>query len=182
MQAIVYGSKSYAKLVAQIAKECGYQIEGYIDDFGGEGLGSYARNRDRLLEDSIPLLLGIGYANLEARLQVLRRLLTDGAMVPSLIHPRAIVSSAAELGPANIVMAGSSIDAFCVVGAGNVFWPGSVLSHDSRVGDNTFFSPSSTSCGFTKIGSSVFIGANAVVVDNSEVPSGTFIKAHAIYK
>lgn len=182
MQALIYGSKSYAKLVAQIARECGYEIEGYIDDFGGEGLGSYVQHRDRILKKDIPLFLGIGYTNLEARFQVLHKLLADDAKLVSLIHPRAIVSSAAELGPANVVMAGSSIDAFCVVGAGNVFWPGSVLSHDSRVGDNTFFSPSSTSCGFTKIGSSVFIGANAVIVDNTEVPSGTFIRAQAIYQ
>jgi acetyltransferase-like isoleucine patch superfamily enzyme len=182
MQAVIYGSRSYAKLVAQIAKECGYEIEGYIDDYGGEGLGSYAQNRNRILEDGIPLFLGIGYANLEARSRVLNKLQTDGVRLASLIHPRAIVNPTAVLGPANVVMAGSSIDAFCVVGAGNVFWPGSVLSHDSLVGDNTFFSPSSTSCGFTKIGSSVFVGANAVIVDNTEVPSGTFIKAQAIYQ
>jgi acetyltransferase-like isoleucine patch superfamily enzyme len=182
MQAAIYGSKSYARLVAQLARECGYQIEGYIDDFGGEGLGSYAQNRSGLLENGIPLFLGIGYANMEARSQVLHKLLSDGVRLPSLIHPRAIVNPTAVLGPANIVMAGSSIDAFCMVGAGNVFWPGSVLSHDSRVGDNTFFSPSSTSCGFTKIGSSVFVGANAVIVDNKEVPSGTFIKAQSIYQ
>jgi UDP-3-O-[3-hydroxymyristoyl] glucosamine N-acyltransferase len=182
MQALIYGSKSYARLVAQIARDCGYRIEGHLDDFGGEGLGSYSQNRDSILKNKTALLLGIGYANLEARLKVLRRLLSDDVKLPSLVHPRALVSSAAELGPANVVMAGSSIDAFCVVGAGNVFWPGSVLSHDSRVGDNTFFSPSSTSCGFTKIGSSVFIGANAVIVDNKDVPSGTFIKAHTIYQ
>jgi len=182
MQALIYGSRSYAKLVAQIAKECGYRVEGYIDDSSGDGFGSYAQNRDRILADRIPLFLGIGYADLAARFQVLHRLLTDNVELPTLIHPRAFVSSEAQLGPANIVMAGSSIDAFCVVAAGNVFWPGSVLSHDSRVADNTFFSPSSTSCGFTRIGSSVFVGANAVIVDNREVPSGTFIKAHSIYQ
>jgi hypothetical protein len=58
MQALIYGSKSYAKLVAQIAKECGYQIEGYIDDFGGEGLGSYVQNRDRILKNGIPSVPG----------------------------------------------------------------------------------------------------------------------------
>jgi UDP-3-O-[3-hydroxymyristoyl] glucosamine N-acyltransferase len=182
MQALIYGSRSFARLVAQLAKECGYQVAGYMDDFSGDGLGSYTENRDRILADRIPLFLGIGYSNLAARYQVLQRLTTDNAVLPTLAHPRAFVSPEARLGPANIVMAGSSIDAFCVVGAGNVFWPGSVLSHDSCVADNTFFSPSCTSCGFTRIGSSVFVGANSVIVDHREVPSGTFVKAHTIYQ
>jgi UDP-3-O-[3-hydroxymyristoyl] glucosamine N-acyltransferase len=164
-----------------MAIECGHEIHGHLDDFGGESLGSYAQNRERILSNRIPLLLGIGYADLKARYSVLHTLLTDGVELPNLIHPRAFVSPKTQLGPANIVMAGSLIDAFCVIGAGNVFWPGSVLSHDCLVGDNTFFSPSSTSCGFTKIGSSVFIGANAVIVEDREVPSGTFIKAQSLY-
>jgi carbonic anhydrase/acetyltransferase-like protein (isoleucine patch superfamily) len=182
MQAFIYGSRSYAKLVARIATECSYRVEGYIDDFGGEGIGSYETNCDRILASGFPLFLGIGYSDLGARLTVLQRLISDGVSMPNLIHPRATVSPAVEMGPANVVMAGSLIDAFCVIGAGNVFWPGSIVSHDSRVGDNSFFSPASTSCGFTKVGSNVFVGANAVIVDNADVPAGTFIKAQSLYK
>ena len=182
MQAVIYGSKSYAKLIAQIASEVGYSIKGFLDDLGDSSLGPYANNRELLLQSQTPIFLGIGYSDLKARNKVLDALLHDNAKLPNLIHPRAYVSPQAQLGSANVVMAMASIDAFCKIGSGNVFWPGSNLSHDCVLCDNTFFSPGSTVCGFVSMGSSTFVGANAVVADKRAVPEESFIKANTLYK
>src|SRR5690606_40488711 len=127
------------------------------------------------LPDRLDLVLAIGDLHLEARIAIFHRALEHGFHFPALIHPRAYVSSAAELGPGCIVMASASVDAFAQIGGACVLWPGSVVSHDAWVGENTFVSPNATICGFSRVGQSSFLGAGCTLVDNVDLPPSSFV-------
>lgn len=175
----IIGSSTFGRLVRVLVADAGRSFAGYLDDYStGNGiLGTLDKLDEPAFSLDVDLALAIGYRHLEARLDIFRRARRRGFEFPSLVHPRAFVSTEATLGSGCIVMAGSNIDAFAHVGEACVLWPGSIVSHDARVGENTFISPNATVCGFSQIGHSSFLGAGCTVVDNVEVPAASFIKA-----
>lgn len=180
---LVYGSQEFGHVVKNLVLDCGYEFEGFIDDYATDEsiLGSY----DSVIKTFSPGLFGIviaiGYKNLMARWQIYQKVLADGYSTPSLIHPRAYISRSSVVGQGAIVMAGVVVDA-AEIGDLVVLWPGVIVNHDSVIGTNTFLSPNSTVCGFVRVGQSCFVGAGVVIVDHRTVSDYTFLKAGSVYK
>jgi sugar O-acyltransferase (sialic acid O-acetyltransferase NeuD family) len=182
MRMLVFGSKDFARTVAELIRHCGHEVAGMVDDYrSGPGilgnLESVARSHP---PSEHGIAMAIGYADLPARWAAWERIRSAGYRAPPLIHPRAYVADNARIGEGAMVMAGSIVDVHAEIGELDVLWPGACVNHDSRIGPNCFLSPNSTVCGFVDIGPHSFIGAGAVVVDRVIVPRLSFIKAGSV--
>jgi sugar O-acyltransferase (sialic acid O-acetyltransferase NeuD family) len=183
MQYLIYGSKDFAIILRGFLEYHQMPFAGFIDDFStGDGIiGSFSDVTLKYNPDEYEIVLGVGYTNLEARLQIFNKIKSAGFTIATLIHEKAYVRSPANIGEGSIVMAQACVDCNAVLEDVTVLWPGVVVNHDSRVGRNSFLSPNSTICGFVTIGENTFVGAGAVIVDHLEIPPGSFVKAGSLY-
>lgn len=180
----IYGSKSYAHTISHIAKNCGFEIKGFIDDYSNdEGIvGNFESFKEISSRTKTGIFIGVGYKDLPKRRLLLQQLRLVGTTFPSLISSKSIIDQSAIIDEGCVIMNGAIVELNCKVGFGTTLWPGVVLNHDSEIGENTFVSPGAVICGNVKIGRDCFIGASAVIVDGREVPDGSFIKASSLYK
>ena len=183
MQILIYGSSDFAPTVIELARACGHEPVGMVDDFNQkEGvLGSLAEVTRSHPPAAFGMALAIGYKDLAGRWAAWQRLRSAGYHTPALIHPRAYVADSAVVGFGSMVMAGSLVDVRARIGEAAVLWPGACVNHDASVGDNCFLSPNTTLCGFVQLGANSFVGANAAIADRSAVPPGSFIKMLSRY-
>lgn len=179
---LIYGSKSYAKTLTQLASAVGFDVKGYLDDTGSADPGVIGGFDVLASRPGSSLGLGVGYGNLPLRAALIERLRTLELKFPALVHPAASVDATVRVGKGAVVMRGTLADINSEVGDFSVLWPGVVLNHDSRVGANSFLSPGVIVCGNVRIGANCFIGAGSVIVDGREVPDGSFVKAGTIFK
>lgn len=176
MQLLIYGSRSFALTIADLAKDCGYEVVAMIDD------DRAAAGVIRGLEHVPPvyadcgIALGIGYSDLVGRWKAWQRTRATGRSTPALVHPRAYVASTAHIGPGCFVMAGAIVDRAAHLGEAVVVWPGACINHDCVVESNCFISPNATLCGYARIGAGSFIGAGAAVVDHGLVPESSYVR------
>lgn len=180
---LLFGARGYSRTVAELARHCGYEIAGAIDDFSdGPGvLGTLEMVSATHSPDRYLIAVAIGYSDLTSRQHAWERAQRLGYTAATLVHPRAYVADSASLGVGAIVMAGAIVDVRARVGSISVLWPNVSVNHDSEVGANTFLSPGAIVCGHVVIGDSTFVGAGAVIADHQRVPSGSFLKANSLY-
>ncbi|MBT9501031.1 MAG: hypothetical protein IV092_07285 [Burkholderiaceae bacterium] len=182
MRLLMYGAGDFARTVEILARDCGHEVLGCIDDTAQNphALGTFSAVCESHPPADCGVVMAIGYRDLGSRWKAWLRLRAAGYASPALIHPRAYVAAQAVLADGCQVMAGAVVDVRSSVGEASVLWPCANVNHDSRVGANCFVSPSATLCGFVQIGDGSFIGAGAVVVDHCVVPPHSFIKAASL--
>lgn len=178
MRLLIYGSKEFARTVVELARHCGHDVAGAVDDYNaGAGiLGTFDFVCEAYPPSEYGFAVAIGYSNIPARWTAWERIRAAGYRAPALVHPRAYVADSATLGEGSMVMAGAIVDVRAVLGDLVVVWPGACINHDATVGDNTFVSPNATLCGSVRVGRDSFIGAAAAIADHCEVPASSFIK------
>lgn len=183
MQLLIYGSREFAATVMELARHCGHDVAGVVDDFSTASgiLGTFESVTRTHPPDRFGIALAIGYKNLGARWSAWERIRTAGYPAPALVHPRSYVADTARIEDGAMVMAGAVVDVRATVGEASVVWPGATLNHDAVLGPNSFLSPNATVCGFASIGRHCFVGAGAVVVDHVRLPEGGFVKAGSVY-
>lgn len=133
--------------------------------------------------------LGIG--SNAARIKVMEEVERCGGKLPSLIHPRAVVSKRSLVGNGTVIFAnaavnigvrigkgviintGASVDHDCRLGAGVHICPGAHLAGSVRVGDLTMIGVGSSVKQGISIGAGVLVGAGAAVV--SDIPEGCVV-------
>lgn len=180
---IIYGSNNFAKIVANLARNAGFEVIGFIDDYrkGPEILGDFNYVSTNYSIESYSICIAIGYNYFEERKEIFKKIKKVGYALPNIVHPNSVVSDNCSFGEGNIVMDTCSIGFSSIVKNINIFWPGTIISHDNIIKDNNFFSPNSTLCGFVKISGNCFIGAGSTIVDNTEIAFGSFIKAGELH-
>jgi len=184
MRLLIYGSKEFASTVVELARHCGHDVIGMVDDFNiGPGIvGAFDSVTKEFPPSDHGFAVAIGYSNIPARWGVWERIRTAGYCAPALVHPRAYVADSAVVGEGAMVMAGAVVDVRAQLGDLTVCWPGACINHDVIVGVNTFVSPNATICGSAVIGRDSFIGAASAVADHAVVPPASFIKMNSAYK
>lgn len=177
MRLLIYGSKDFARTVAELIVHCGHDVAGLVDDFnaGAGVLGTFETVRRSHPPSEFGFVVAIGYSNIPARWEAWNRINEAGYEAPALIHPRAYVADSAHIERGAMIMAGSIVDVRARVDEIAVLWPGACVNHDARVQKNTFISPNATLCGFADVGAHSFVGAGTVVVDHGQVPEGSFL-------
>ncbi len=183
MRLLIYGSKTFARTAGELARHCGHEVVGYIDDFdsSSQALGNFEHVARTYSPADFGVVMAVGYSDLRGRWAAWNRVRAAGFRLHALVHPRAYVADTARVGDGCMVMAGSIVDVRAVLGEGVVVWPGACVNHDSVIGENTFVSPNAVVCGHARVGAHCFIGAGAAIADRREVPDRSFVKMLTTY-
>jgi sugar O-acyltransferase (sialic acid O-acetyltransferase NeuD family) len=186
MRVVILGTGGHGRVVAETAREAGFELIGFIDDdptlqcsttLGLPVLGTTAAIEARQI-DCDGVLLGIGHNPI--RIQLLRRLLGAGHALPTLIHPRAGVSPSAALGPASVVMANATVQTGCRIGAAVIVNTNASVDHDGVLGDGVHISPGAHLAGGVTVGEGTHIGIGASVIEGIHIGANCLVAAGAV--
>ncbi|GJG37461.1 transferase [Prevotella lacticifex] len=158
-------------LFIELAEACGYHVAGlyhYNEDRTGETdhgfpiLGSFA---DLLREDLTDKNFCLTMGDMAIKQSVSLNLIHRGGVIPSLIHPTAVISRFADVSPCGVLVDSyCEIDSNATVEEGCVLRPHAMVSHDSHLFPYTFMGPKAYVGAYTDVESKAFIGQCSVLV------------------
>jgi sugar O-acyltransferase (sialic acid O-acetyltransferase NeuD family) len=189
----IVGAGGHGKVVADLARACGYAPIGAVD-LRTEAVGRLAEpggTRVRAsqgeflahIEQHAALPRGadaviVAVGDNRARLAVHRALAAVGR--PALSHPSAIVSPSARVGAGTVVFAGAVIQAGAAIGEAVIVNTRAVVEHDCQIGDGVHVSPGATLCGGVEVGELAWIGAGSTIIPGVRVGAGAIVGAGAV--
>lgn len=156
MELLIIGSGGHGKVVAEVARACGYDTIAFLDDQAPEAIGTI-RDLERFADRYEHVFIGIGSNPLRAQLYA--RAEAAGYTVPVLIHPTAYVSPSARIEAGTVVEPKAIVNANTLIKIGTIVSVGAIVDHDVLV------EPFS------------HINAGAIVKAGAKVPSGTKLEA-----
>lgn len=176
-------------LFIELAETCGYKVAGlyhYNDqrtgeiDHGFEILGSFS---DLFQSDVKGKHFVMTMGDMLIKQDVSTKLIEMGGVLPTLIHPSAIVSRFATISH-NGVLIGSQceIHSDSTIAEGCVLWPRVTIGHDCCINKYVFMGPNAYVGAYTKIGERAFIGQCSVLISGKaeEVGENALIGAGAL--
>ena len=179
---MIIGASGHGKVVADIAKQCGYTKISFLDD---------NQNLKECLEYPVvgttscyniytdnDFFVAIGNGKIRER--VYNELLNNKLRVVTLIHPNATIASHVSIGIGTGVMAGTIINPSCEIGVGCIVNTGSTIDHDNKIGNFSHISIGSHLAGNVTIGKQTWVCAGAVIKNNISVCENCIIGAGAV--
>ena len=155
----------------ELAEACGYTIAGlyhYNDDRTGETdhgykiLGSFD---DLLAKNLQGKAFCLTMGDMKIKQTVSQRIMDMGGVIPTLIHPNAIISRFANVSDNGVLVCSHcEIHNDSSIGEGCVMWPQAMVGHDCHVGEYTFFGPKSYLGAYTDVEPKAFIGQCSVII------------------
>ena len=180
---LILGAGGHGRAVADLATACGWTVAGFTDRPGADTkvLGG---------DDDLPALarsmtvdagvIGVGNSVLQRRAELFDRLRESGLAIPTLVHPRAMLSSSARAGAGTVVFPGAVLGAGVTVADNVVIYSGAVVEHDCRIADHAYVSPGAVLSGSVVLEIGAFIGAGAVILPGVTIGKHAVVGAGAV--
>ncbi len=164
----ILGASGHGKVLADTAECCGWQAIDFFDDAwpqigsvsGWQVVGNTALLKSKL-QSYDGVLVAIG--NNQVRYNKLLELMEAGAMIPTMVHPAAIISRYATLEMGTVVFAGAIVNADARIGMGAILNTGCSVDHDCILGAGVHVSPGARLAGGVSVGDLSWIGIGASV-------------------
>lgn len=167
----ILGVGNNTPVLIDLVEACGYKVGGlYHYDHRRNGevvFGHVIRGTHEELfhGDSIEgKLYAVSVGDNRIRHDLSQKLRSRGGIVPTLIHPHALVSPYAEIGEGVIIHAGAILQASCKVGRDTVVSYQVSVAHSSEVKHACFLSTKSTIGAYITLAEYAFVGMGAVLV------------------
>ena len=155
----------------ELAEACGYHVAGLYHynsartgevDHGYKILGSFG---DLLRIDLRGKNFCLTMGDMAIKQAVSSDIIQRGGVVPTLIHPTAIISRFANVSSSGVLVCSHcEIHNDTTIEAGCVLWPQAMIEHDCHIGECTFMGPKSYVGAYTEVESKAFIGQCSVLV------------------
>lgn len=191
MRYVIWGSAGHAKVVAELIDGAGGQVVALFDSFqvapalkevplyvGEAAFREWCSSQTDLSE--INGVVAIGGGRGADRVKLLTMLMEAGLLIPTLIHPRAVVSPSAVIEKACQVLAGAVVAADVRLGEGCIINHNANVDHECELGRGVHVAPNATLCGCISIGEFSFIGAGAVVLPRIKIGKRAVVGAGAV--
>ena len=186
---LILGGGGHAKVVADTLLASGFEVVGFLDrnpkigsligirqlgDADPSGFKEYA-------PDEIMLANGFGSIG-DGRLRTLQfeGWKERGFSFLTVLHPAAVLSSAAELEEGGQVMAGAVVQAGCCIGINSIVNTGAVIDHDCRLGAHVHVATGARLSGGVTIGGGGHIGTGAVVLQGISIGENSIVGAGSV--
>ena len=114
------------------------------------------------------------------RQRIARELEDAGARFARLIHPTAVVSARAKIGPGAVIMARAVVQPDAAIGAHAIVNTGAIIEHDCVVGDCAHVAPGAIMTGGAEAGEGALIGAGAVILPGRTLGAWSIAGAGAV--
>lgn len=170
----LYGASGHAKVIIDILKANGMEIEGLLDDNPDvtELMGYKVLHG---VNDVSSLIISIG--NNRIRKMIAERLETR---FEKAVHPSAIMSPSAKVGEGTVVMQGAIVQACAEIGKHCIVNTGASVDHECVLEDYVHVSPHSTLCGNVHVGEGSWIGAGTTVIPGVKIGEWSVIGAGSV--
>jgi sugar O-acyltransferase (sialic acid O-acetyltransferase NeuD family) len=191
MNLIVIGARTdgQAHLLLDAVEEAGEHIVvAFADETPAlKGMTVFGRPVVGSLEDIAPCIDSLGargaaiaIGNGHARFRLANTCREFGLVLPTIIHPTAVVSRYASMGKGVFVGQGVQIVAGAVIGDLALINAGAVVSHHVRVGEAATIGPNATLAGRSSVHAFVLVGAGATLLPDVVVGEGSVVGAGAV--
>jgi sugar O-acyltransferase (sialic acid O-acetyltransferase NeuD family) len=184
----IVGAGGHARVAADIAILSGWNSVDFYDDVNPEGYHVGADwfvkgNSEELLSDTKiveydGVFIAIGNSNVRA--EKIEKLKTHCVNIPTLIHPKAIISPFAKIGVGCIFIAGSIVNPFSEIGDGCILNTGATVGHDCLIGSYSHIAPGANVAGTVIVGSRTWIGVGSAIRQNISIGSNVMIGAGSV--
>lgn len=181
---LIIGASGHGKVVADIALKMNkWASIAFLDDdvsikssMGIEVIGKSDKALTNIQEYDI--FVGIGNNSIREKIQ--KKLEAEGASIPVLIHPSAVIGEKVELDSGTVVMAGAVINCCTRIGKGCIINTGATVDHDNIIEDFVHISPGSHLAGTVKVEHGTWLGIGSIVSNNVNITSGCEVGAGAL--
>lgn len=183
-QLILIGASGHGRVVADIARLCGYERIAYLDDNRKlQGCGPYpvigtAVDFQRFADSGTDFFVAVGNASVRQKIQ--KEIERAGGTIVSLIHPNAVIPEDIEIGNGTVLMAGTVINSGTTIGKGCILNTSSSVDHDCIIGNFVHIAVGVHLSGTVKVGDNTWIGAGATVSNNVNICGHCMIGAGAV--
>lgn len=187
MKIVIFGTGGHARVVAEAVRLRGeHEIVGLVSADGRPvpflpGIEVVASNDNFV--SRLPALGARGaivaLGSIETR-KKLADLAAKHLTFVTAVHPNAVISPSARLGPGTVVMAGVVVNAGTVVGSHCILNTGATVDHDCVLEDLVHIAPGCTICGHVTIGRETMLGAGTVVSDHVAIGERSFAIAGSV--
>ncbi len=103
-----------------------------------------------------------------------------GFTMPSLIHPRAIISKSSEIHEGVQIMAGAIIQIGSSIGENVLIYTGAIVEHDCQIKKHSHICPGATLSGGCVIDENSYIGAGATVIQGIKIGKNVTVGAGSV--
>lgn len=182
---IILGYSGHAYVVTEAALDAGLRILGYADyrqadrnPYNLSYMGYEGNENFDGWNHSYRFIIGIGDNRL--REKVTRKIMSQGEILGSVISPKALISTTAEIGKGTFVSKGAMVNALVKTGISCIINTGSIIEHECEIGACVHIAPGAVLAGNVKVGERSFIGANAVIKEGVEIGNNVLIGAGTV--
>lgn len=158
-------------LFIELAEACGYKVAGLYHfndertgeiDHGIKILGSFESLLKKRIEGE-RFILTMG--DMSIKKEVSENILDSGGVLPTLIHPTAIISRFSRISDNGVLITSQcEVHSDSVIEEGCVLWPNVIVGHDSLLSPYTFCGPKAYIGAYTDVGEQVFVGQCSVII------------------
>jgi UDP-perosamine 4-acetyltransferase len=185
------GAGGHAKVVLDIlARDGGWDVVGLLDPdptlHGTEILGAAVLGGDELLPELVTqgvthAFVGLGSTgDLRPRRGLYELARGYGLEPAAAVHPDAVVSSFAKIGPGVTVMAAAVVNPGAVVGVNVVVNTGAIVEHDCVIADHVQIAPGAVLAGGVRVGELAHVGLGARVREGISIGARALVGAGAV--
>lgn len=172
----LYGASGHGKVVAEVAEECGYKIDAYIDEYLSEDKVLNYTVLHEIPSHDIEVLISIG--NNRVRKSIVDQDQLFNYM--TLLHPKAIVSKRVKMGEGTIVMPGVTINTVVKIGRHCIINTNASIDHDCIIDDFVHISPNTALAGGVYVGEGTHIGIGVNVIQGINIGKWCTIGAGSV--
>ncbi|GAE31347.1 acetyltransferase [Halalkalibacter hemicellulosilyticus] len=181
---LIIGASGHGKVVADIALKMNrWQSIAFLDDdekiklsMGLEVVG----NSNEAMKHINDCDIFVGVGNNEVRKRIQQNLEAEGATLPTLIHPNAVIAEQVEVAPGTAIMAGVVINCCSKIGKGCIINTGATIDHDNVMEDFVHISPGVHLAGAVKVGQESWLGIGSTVSNNVNITSNCKVGAGTV--
>lgn len=178
---MIVGAGGHGKSVADLLLlQSEYEIFGFVDDvypevlnvLGYPVIGKVSADTLASLQQNVEYAV-IAIGNNALRETIFNLIVGLGFNVPSIIHPKAVVSNYASIGTGCVIMANAVIGTESILGNGVILNTGAIVDHHAVVEDFGHLGVNTCMAGGSKLGRSAWMQAGSSLGYGVSIPKAS---------